>query len=106
AGYTRNRRRRWCQRRPVRHRCGRGTSDLASALRQHAREARRDQRYALPGWPDRGADDGGNVAWEVHRVRGVMGWTAAAGEPRGWRGRRPPREIRRRGGEALADNSG
>ena len=77
-----------------------GPADLASPLRQHARESGRHERHALPGRANRRADDGADVAGQVHGVRGVVGRPSPAGESRRRRGRR----RRRRSSSRVAAN--
>ena len=62
---------------------------------------RRHERHALPGRPDRRADDGAGVAGQVHRLRGVVGWPAAAGQPGRRPGRRAAREVHPRRRQAV-----
>ena len=78
-----------------------GQADLAPALRQHAGQTGRHERHALSRRPDRGADDGADVAREVHGLRRVVGWTPSAAEPGGRPGRRAAREVHPRRRQAL-----
>ena len=101
AGRARARRRRRRLRRSVRHRRRDRPSDLAPALRQHADQTGRHERHALPRRPDGGADDGADVARQVHDLRRVVGRPPAAGEPRGRQGRRAAREVHPRRRQAV-----
>ena len=92
AGRARARGRRRRLRRHLRHRCRHGQADLAPALRQHARQTGRHERYALPRRPDRGADDGAGVAREVHRSTPCRGTAACASST--WRTARTSRRPR------------
>ena len=96
---ARGRRRRL--RRSLWHRRRRRQADLAPALRQHAGQSRRHERYALSRRPDRRADDGADVARHIHDLRGLVGRAAAPGESRGRQGRRAAREIHPRRWQAL-----
>ena len=100
-GRARARGRRRRLRRSLRHRRRHGPAGLAPPLRQHAGQTGRHERHALPRRPDRGADDGADVAWQVHGLRGVVGWPPAAAEPRGRPGRRAAREVHPRRRQAV-----
>ncbi len=65
-----------------------GPADLASPLRQHADESGWNGRHALPRWSNCRADNGRNITGHVYGVRRFLGWSSAAGQPRGRPGRR------------------
>ena len=105
AGAARARRRRRRLRRSVRNRRRQRQADLASSLRQHARESGRHERHALPGRSDRRADDGAGIAGQIHGLRGVVGRPAAAGQPGRRPGRRAAREVHSRRRQAVRAQS-
>ena len=104
AGAARDGRRRRRLRRSLRDRRRHRQADLASQVRQHACQSGRHQRHALSRRPDGGADDGADGAGEVHGVRRVVGWPAAAGESRGRPGCRPAEKFIPGGGKPYALN--